>query len=343
MGGNVERHIGDDDRYGAAIEVMRDAEPTSDDVSFQDRVDPWMQACFGAEISADKLERGDRLLEDVLKLLQSGDYPSERIAALTKYVWSREIGEPAQEVGGVMVTLAAYCLAHGLNMHTAGETELTRIWTKVDKIRAKQAAKPKGSPLPLAWSESNTPDAEAYRDEALAQVASLTPDDLIDLIGEFGREVYHLLDDCETSGPVGEEIHTITEDGLRKVSAILDRLEALPFEEPGVMLGTGAMLQAAIRQTFAHTPPRTGGRRQMKVLIVGGPNRGQVVDVEATPSNMLELVQVRDPVRGEAYWFKVEADVKDKHSYVIGELCRAYEFVTKGETRRQHVGENGKL
>ena len=168
------------------------------------------------------------------------------------------------------------------------------------------------------------------------------PNDLIDLLGEFGREVYHLLDDCETSGPVGEEIHTITEDGLRKVSAILDRIEAMPFEEPGVMLGTGAMLQAAIRQTFAH-PPRTGGRRQMKVLIVGGPNRGQVVDVEATPSNMLELVQVRDPVRGEAFWFKVEADVKDKHSYVIGELCRAYEFVTKGETRRQHVGENGKL
>ena len=85
-------------------------------------------------------------------------------------------------------------------------------------------------------------------------MASLTPDDLIDLIGEFGREVYHLLDDCETSGPVGEEIHTITEDGLRKVSAILDRIEAMPFEEPGVMLGTGAMLQAAIMQTFAHPP-----------------------------------------------------------------------------------------
>ena len=170
MGGNVERHIGDDDRYGAAIEVMRDAEPTSDDVSFQDRVDPWMQACFGAEISADKLERGDRLLEEVLELLQSGDYPSERIAALTKYVWSREIGEPAQEVGGVMVTLAAYCLAHGLNMHTAGETELTRIWTKVDKIRAKQAAKPKGSVLPQAWPESNTPDAMSHLVEAARAV-----------------------------------------------------------------------------------------------------------------------------------------------------------------------------
>ena len=86
-----------------------------------------------------------------------------------------------------------------------------------------------------------------------------------------------------------------------------------------------------------------GARRQMKVLIVGGQNRGQVVDVEATPSNMLELVQVRDPVRGEAYWFKVEADVKDKHSYVMRELCRAYEYLMKGETHRQHIKKNGKL
>lgn len=81
----------------------------------------------------------------------------------------------------------------------------------------------------------------------------------------------------------------------------------------------------------------------MKVLIVGGQNRGQVVDVEATPSNMLELVQVRDPVRGEAFWFKVEADVPNPQEYVMRELCCAYEYLMKGVTRRQHVGENGKL
>ncbi len=109
------------------------------------------------------------------------------------------------------------------------------------------------------------------------------------------------------------------------------------------LVKAGALILAEIERLDRATRPRTGGRRQMKVLIVGGQNRGQVVDVEATPSNMLELVQVRDPVRGEAFWFKVEADVKDKHSYVIGEMCRAYEFVTRGETRRQHVGENGKL
>lgn len=135
--------------------------------SFQARVQPWMAACFGPVISAARLERGDRLLEEVLELLQSGDYPRERIAALTDYVWSRPAGEPHQEVGGVMVTLAAYCLAHGLDMHEAGETELARIWTKVEAIRAKQAAKPTGSALPIA--------APAPTTEAVSAEAGLEP------------------------------------------------------------------------------------------------------------------------------------------------------------------------
>lgn len=126
------------------------ARPKGEPVAFQQRVAPWMEQCFGAEISGDRLERGDRLLEEVLELLQSGDYPKNRVAELTDYVFGRERGEPDQEVGGVMTTLAAYCLAHGLDMHAAGETELARIWTKIDKIRAKQAAKPTGSALPVA-------------------------------------------------------------------------------------------------------------------------------------------------------------------------------------------------
>lgn len=122
--------------------------------SFQSRVAPWMQECFGPEISNDRVERGDRFLEEALELLQSGGYDKERVAALVDYVWSRPVGEPAQEVGGVMVTLAAYCLAHALDMHEAGETELARIWTKVPQIRAKQATKAaaigNSSPLPSA-------------------------------------------------------------------------------------------------------------------------------------------------------------------------------------------------
>ena len=135
-----------------AVLAALEAAPVPDQQeTLQARVWPWMLACFGEEIARDREERGDRLLEEVFELLQSGGYDPARVLALRDYVWSREVGEPAQEVGGVMITLAAYCLAHDLDMDQAGETELARIWTKVEKIRAKQAAKPRGSALPQAW------------------------------------------------------------------------------------------------------------------------------------------------------------------------------------------------
>jgi uncharacterized protein len=70
--------------------------------------------------------------------------------ALVQYVFGRDVGEPRQEVGGVMVTLAAACNAIGIDMDAAATAELARVWTKVDAIRAKQAAKPVGSALPSA-------------------------------------------------------------------------------------------------------------------------------------------------------------------------------------------------
>ncbi|WP_230955190.1 hypothetical protein [Burkholderia anthina] len=119
---------------------------------FQQRVQPWMLACFGAKISADKLERNHRFFEEAGELVQACGMTREEAHALVDYTWSRPVGEPTQEVGGVMVTLAALCLANGLDMHSAGETELERINVPetVAKIRAKQAAKPKHSPLPEA-------------------------------------------------------------------------------------------------------------------------------------------------------------------------------------------------
>lgn len=118
--------------------------------SFQQRVQPWLLACFGADIAADRIERNHRFLEEALELVQSTGCTSSEAHQLVDYVFRRIVGEPAQEVGGVMVTLAALCLANGLDMHDAGEVELARIWTKVEAIRAKQAAKPKHSPLPAA-------------------------------------------------------------------------------------------------------------------------------------------------------------------------------------------------
>ena len=142
---------------------------------FQDRVQPWMMACFGAEISADLVERTDRATEEMLELSQAicsmlGIDFAPRAHALVDYVAGRPAGDPAQEVGGVMVTLAALCLAAGLNMHDAAETELSRIMRPeiIEKIRAKQAAKPTGSALPIALADTKS-EAAMLR-EAIARI-----------------------------------------------------------------------------------------------------------------------------------------------------------------------------
>lgn len=121
---------------------------------FQQRVQPWLLACFGAEIAGDKQERNHRFLEEAVELVQANGCTASEAHQLVDYVFGRPVGEPAQEVGGVMVTLAALCLASGLDMHQAGEVELARIWGKVEQIRAKQAAKPKHSPLPAAPAQA---------------------------------------------------------------------------------------------------------------------------------------------------------------------------------------------
>ncbi|MCD9188267.1 MAG: hypothetical protein LUM44_17760 [Pyrinomonadaceae bacterium] len=117
--------------------------------SFQNRVQPWLMICFGQMVASDVIERNHRFLEESLELVQSCGCTKDEAHQLVEYVFNRAVGEKSQEVGGVMVTLAALCLAQNLDMHESAETELKRIWTKVDQIRAKQAAKPKYSPLPI--------------------------------------------------------------------------------------------------------------------------------------------------------------------------------------------------
>ncbi|MDX8513585.1 hypothetical protein [Mesorhizobium captivum] len=115
---------------------------------FQDRVKSFMLACFGETIAADGVERNHRFLEEAIELVQSLGCTASEAHQLVDYVFGRPVGDPHQETGGVEVTLAALCNAHGLDKAIAAENELTRVWGKIDKIRAKQAAKPKHSPLP---------------------------------------------------------------------------------------------------------------------------------------------------------------------------------------------------
>lgn len=117
--------------------------------TFQQEVDRWLIACFGETIARDKTERNHRFIEEALELVQAGGCTASEAHQLVDYVYNRPVGDMRQEVGGVMNTLAALCLAYDLDMVDCGNWEIVRCWSKVEEIRAKQAAKPKHSPLPV--------------------------------------------------------------------------------------------------------------------------------------------------------------------------------------------------
>lgn len=118
------------------------------DEPFQSRVRPWLVACFSEDFDTEEHAREARFIEEAIELFQAKGRSFDELISVAKYVYSRPVGEVHQEVGGVMTTLAALCIVSKLDMHEAGEAELARIWTKVDAIRAKQASKPRHSPLP---------------------------------------------------------------------------------------------------------------------------------------------------------------------------------------------------
>ncbi|WP_065091522.1 hypothetical protein [Rhizobium leucaenae] len=125
---------------------------------FQGQVDDWMVKCFSREIAEDIPERNHRFLEEALEFVQSTGATAQEAHMLVDYVFSRDIGEPAQELGGTMLTLAALSNAIGFYMETAGIIELDRVNRPevIEKIRAKQLTKPASSPLPGAARASTS-------------------------------------------------------------------------------------------------------------------------------------------------------------------------------------------
>lgn len=116
--------------------------------TYQQRVEEWLEACFPLSVRLDRAERTHRFLEEALELAQANGCGRDDAIALVDYVFGRPKGDPQQEVGGVMVTLASLCSASDIHMDEAGDTELARNWTRIETIRAKQQSKPHGSPLP---------------------------------------------------------------------------------------------------------------------------------------------------------------------------------------------------
>lgn len=108
---------------------------------FQRHVLGWMHTCFGDAILFDKHERSMRFIEEAVELVQAAELPKEDALKIIDWVYSRPAGEVPQEVGGVCVTLSAFCSAHDIQMHKAAGTEIARCLMNTKKIQARQRLK----------------------------------------------------------------------------------------------------------------------------------------------------------------------------------------------------------
>lgn len=115
---------------------------------FQARVRAWLSKCLGKPRATDQVERTHRALEEAIELAQACGCSEKDALKLVQYVYSRPVGLVHEEVGGVMVTLAALCSAFDVHLGAAAEAELARDWEQIEEIRGKAAARLPGTPLP---------------------------------------------------------------------------------------------------------------------------------------------------------------------------------------------------
>lgn len=110
---------------------------------FQTRVREWATECFGYDDATHPWVRVKRFFEEAVELAQAGYLSEPDAYAIVDAVYARQRGQVSQEVGGVMITLAAFCAAHGVNMVVEGEREYDRITDPnvIELIRYKTAQK----------------------------------------------------------------------------------------------------------------------------------------------------------------------------------------------------------
>ncbi len=86
----------------------------------------WVVSTFGVAVAQPR-ERAMRFIEEAIELAQAAGITFDEVARLVTYVFSRPVGEPAQEVGGVGVTLLSYCESVGLSANAEEQREHARV------------------------------------------------------------------------------------------------------------------------------------------------------------------------------------------------------------------------
>lgn len=107
----------------------------------QQDVGAWTLEAFGPEDYTPPV-RARKLLEEAAEAAQAAGVTEEQALARVKHVYSRPIGDLADEVGGVGVTLLALAEAVGVNADLQEEEAFMRVLAKpVEYWRARNKQK----------------------------------------------------------------------------------------------------------------------------------------------------------------------------------------------------------
>ncbi len=114
--------------------------------SFRARAAEWVEKAFGREALTVR-ERSWRFCEESIELMQAVDMTAEEVKRMVDAVYSRPSGQPAQEIGGVMMTLATLAWPLNCDEIEEGERELARVNQPdvIEKCREKNRVAVRGT------------------------------------------------------------------------------------------------------------------------------------------------------------------------------------------------------
>lgn len=92
----------------------------------QKAVIQWVEDTFGKS-SLTTRERALRVLEEAIELAQAEGIEINQACSVAEHVFSKPPGDPVQEVGGLGVTLLAYCEARGVSADMEERREFNRV------------------------------------------------------------------------------------------------------------------------------------------------------------------------------------------------------------------------
>lgn len=100
----------------------------------------WAVRCFGQAHCENRGVRSIRFFEEACELMQAFNISEEMCEKVLRTVYSRPVGAPLQEVGGVEMTLSVLCTGIGVSRHVAFQSELSRCLAKSPEHFAKRNA-----------------------------------------------------------------------------------------------------------------------------------------------------------------------------------------------------------